>query len=94
MANATPEQMKGGMDAWMAWRLGKAGERGCRPRDAPRAHHARGCNRRERGGRCGYSILQAASAQDVTNLRHGHTHLEMSGASIDVLESLDARRLG
>ena len=37
---------------------------------------------------CGYSILQAASAQDVTNLLDGHPHLEMSGASIDVLEML------
>ena len=37
---------------------------------------------------CGYTILQASSAQDITNILDGHPHLEMPGSSIDVLELL------
>jgi hypothetical protein len=87
LANATPEQMKAGMDAWMVW-AGKAGDAvvDLGTPLAPTTHAGTAAA----GGDdvCGYSILQAASAQDVTNLLDGHPHLEMPGASIDVLEML------
>jgi hypothetical protein len=87
MANATPEQRKAGMDAWMVW-AGKAGDAvvDLGTPLAPTTHVGAAAA----GGEdvCGYSILQAASAQDITNLLDGHPHLEMPGSSIDVLEML------
>ena len=87
MANATPEQMKAGMDAWMAW-AGKAGDAvvDLGTPLAPSTHVGATAASGEDVG--GYSILQAASAQDITNLLDGHPHLEMPGSSIDVLEML------
>ena len=87
MANATPEQMKAGMDAWMTW-AGKAGDAvvDLGTPLAPSTHV--GATAASGEDVCGYSILQAASAQDITNLLDGHPHLEMPGSSIDVLEML------
>jgi hypothetical protein len=87
MANATPEQMKAGMDAWMAW-AGKAGDAvvDLGTPLAPSTHV--GATAASGEDVCGYSILQAASAQDITNLLDGHPHLEMPGSSIDVVEML------
>ena len=87
MAGATPEQMKAGMDAWMTW-AGKAGDAvvDLGTPLAPSTHVGAAAA----GGAdvCGYSILQAASAQDITNILDGHPHLHMPGSSIDVLEQL------
>jgi hypothetical protein len=87
MANATPEQMKAGMDAWMTW-AGKAGDAvvDLGTPLAPSTHVGAAAASGE--DVCGYSILQATSAQDITNLLDGHPHLEMPGSSIDVLEML------
>ena len=86
MANATPEQMKAGMDAWMAW-AGKAGDAvvdlGSPLAPATRVGPARGPD-----DVTGYSILQAASAEEITSVLGGHPHLEMPGSSIEVLELL------
>jgi hypothetical protein len=86
MANATPEQMKAGMDAWMAW-AGKAGD-AVVDLGTPLAPSAHVGGAADESDVCGYSILQAASAQDISNLLDGHPHLEMPGSSIDVVEML------
>jgi hypothetical protein len=87
MANATPEQMKAGMDAWMAW-AGKAGD-AVVDLGAPLAFasHA-GEAASGTDDVTGYSILQADSAAAVTGVLDGHPHLEMPGNSIDILELL------
>ncbi len=86
MASATPEQMKAGLDAWMAW-AGKAGD-AVVDLGSPLAYSAHVGSASGGEDVCGYSILQAASAQDITNILDGHPHLEMPGSSIDVLELL------
>jgi len=89
MANATPEQQKAGMDAWMAW-AGKAGgaivDLGTPMQSAARVTAA-GV---ERGNSeaSGYSILEADSEEDVEALLDGHPHLMMPGSSIEVFEAL------
>lgn len=87
MANATPEQMKAGMDAWMAW-AGKAGE-AVVDLGAPlgSAGHV-GAGASGAADLSGYSILQADSAQAIEAILDGHPHLEMPGSSIEVLEML------
>ena len=82
LANASPEEAKAGMDAWMAW-AGKAGEAivdfGA-PVDSAR-HVGDGS-----GDPTGFSILQADSADDIVALLNEHPHLHSSGNSIDVQE--------
>jgi hypothetical protein len=84
MANASPEDAKAGMDAWMAW-AGKAGEAivdlGA-PLDGAR-HVGDGS-----GDPTGFSILQTDSADDVVALLNQHPHLHGPGNSIDVQEFL------
>lgn len=86
MANATPEQMQAGMDAWMAW-AGKAGD-AVLDLGAPLAHATNINSAAGADDITGYSLLQADSAQAVTEILDGHPHLEMPGCSIDVLELL------
>ena len=82
LANASPEDAKAGMDAWMAW-AGRAGESivdlGA-PLDAPRRVGDGS------GDPTGFSILQADSSDDVVALLKEHPHLHASGNSIDVQE--------
>jgi hypothetical protein len=87
MAGATSEQMKAGMDAWMTW-AGKAGD-AVVDLGTPLGYSTHAGSAAAAGEDvCGYSILQANSAQDITNILDGHPHLEMPGSSIDVLELL------
>ena len=89
MASATPEQAKAGMDAWMAW-AAKAGgaivDLGA-PLGGGR-HMESGSVTPGRTEARGYSILQAASMDEIERLLDGHPHFMMPGASIDVLEAL------
>jgi hypothetical protein len=86
MANATPEQMKAGMDAWMVW-AAKAGDAvvDLGTPLAPATHVGSAASAADFAG---YSILQAASAAEIAGILDGHPHLEMPGNSIDVLEML------
>jgi hypothetical protein len=88
MANATPEQAKAGMDAWMAW-AGRTGPAlvemgaplGAGQRIAPGSVTASDSKV------SGYSILQAESADAVVKLLEGHPHLHTPGGSwIEALE--------
>jgi hypothetical protein len=88
MAGATPEQAQAGMDAWMRW-AEAAGERivdlgaplgestmvGA-PSDVDGSHIA------------GYSLMQAGSVDELKDVLESHPHLQMDGASIQVLEVL------
>jgi hypothetical protein len=87
MADATPEQMKAGMDAWMQW----AGNADDAVVDlgaplAPAAHVGPGSS--DAGEISAYSIMQADSAEALGAVLDGHPRLSMPGSSIDVLEML------
>ena len=88
MTNASPEQMKAGMDAWMAW-AGKAGD-AVVDLGAPTAHATHAGPGSHPGAEeiTGYSILQADSPEAVTAVLDGHPHLDMPGNHIEVLELL------
>ena len=77
IANATPEQVQAGMDAWQTW----AQTAGPALVDfgAPLAGDA---------DITGYSILQADSGSAIEALLADHPHGHVPGATIDVLEFL------
>jgi hypothetical protein len=85
MANATPEQVQAGLEAWRAWatKVGYA----LSDLGAPLAHTTHvGPGAASTDGVSGYSILEAGSADEVETLLDGHPHLAMPGSSIEVLE--------
>ncbi len=89
MANATPEQAKAGMEAWMTW----AAQAGDAIVDlgsplAPAAHVGPAAQGVEAQQLSGFSILQSESAETLTKVLDGHPHLGMEGSSIEVLEFL------
>ena len=89
MAQATPEQAKAGMDAWMAWaqRAGDAIVDLGAPLQPEGRVTSSGSSATDSQA-SGYSVLQADSAQELSALLEQHPHLQMPGASIDVLETL------
>jgi len=88
MAQATPEQAKAGMDAWVAWaqRAGDIVELGAPLQPEGRVTSS-GMSAAENQA-SGYSILQAGSAQELSPMLEQYPHLQMPGASIEVLETL------
>jgi hypothetical protein len=89
MKNATPEQAKAGMDAWMSW-AGRA-QSGIVDMGSPLTHATSvpGGNSGSRGPYVGgFSILQGSSADDVRTLLDDHPHLMMPGNTIEVHEFL------
>ena len=91
MANATPEQMKAGMEAWMAWseRAGNSlVDLGAPLADGTRIPDGDGSPATD-SGISGFSVLQADSTDQVKALLREHPHLGMpGGSSIEVLEFL------
>ena len=90
MANATPEQAKAGMDAWMEW-AGRAGSAltdmgsPCSYAGAVGATYPP-----SEGSIGGYSILEADSLDALKGLLDGHPHLMLGdGAGIDIHELLE-----
>ena len=90
MQDATPEDMKEGMEPWMAWvrRCGDGlvdlgtplggGQRVTKSGSSPSDKNV-----------VGYSILQADNMEAAQALGKGHPHLEwMAGCEIEVHESL------
>jgi len=85
LANATPEQMRAGMEAWRTW----ANKVGYAIADlgTPLAHTTHvGPGAPSTDGVTGYSILEGGSTEEVESLLEGHPHLAMPGASIEILE--------
>jgi hypothetical protein len=86
-ASVTPEQMKAGMAAWQAWHE-KAGA-ALADFGAPLDHSTTVAGDVATPGKTivtGYSILQAASMDEVVLLMKGHPHLRMPGSSAQILE--------
>jgi len=89
MANASPEQARAGMEAWMAW-VTRAG-RAVVDIGAPlgRATAVGGGSGTDKDDNIvGFSILQADSIDAVSRLLEGHPHLKVPGFTIAVLEAL------
>jgi hypothetical protein len=88
MRNATPEQQKQGMDAWMAW-MG-ANQASLVDSGAPLGKTKRLDTQGAsdvKNGLGGYSIVQAESHDAATKLfGRDHPHLQMPGAWIEVTE--------
>ena len=85
MSSATPEQIELSGQAWRAWatKVGYA----LADLGTPLAHTTHvGPGAPAGDGVCGYSILEAGSADEVGTLLDGHPHLAIPGASIEVLE--------
>jgi hypothetical protein len=89
MAKASPDQKKAAMDAWMAWsaRCGSA----IIDMGAPLGETAYLRGSPGTGHIGGYSFLQAESLDAARKLMEGHPHLEMPGASIEILETIPMR---
>lgn len=90
MANVTVEEMKEGMEPWMAW-AGTCGDR-LVDMGAP----LRGGLKMTRSGTvasdkdvAGYSVLEAGSMDEAQALLEGHPHLEwLEGCEIEVHEAM------
>jgi hypothetical protein len=85
MANATPEQLEAGTEAWRTWatKVGYA----IVDLGSPLAHTTHvGPGPAGADGVAGYSILEAGSADEIGTILDGHPHLTIPGASIEVLE--------
>jgi hypothetical protein len=84
---ATPEQRWSGLAGWQAWatRVGYA----LSDLGAPVTHTTHvGEGTASADDVCGYSLLEAGSADEVRTLLDGNPHLTMPGASIEVLEAI------
>lgn len=90
MAQATPEQVKAGMDAWMAWaaRVGTAIVDFGTPVGNGVTVSGDNTNKTIGAGVGGFSILQAESPAALNELLKGHPHFMAPGATIDVHEFL------
>jgi hypothetical protein len=86
MANATPEQAKAGMDAWMAW-AGKAGS-AIVDLGAPLGDGEAVGPGKADDEIAGFSIVEAGSQADAVNLLADHPHFQTPGGSIEVHEFL------
>jgi len=92
MANATPEQAKAGMDAWMSW-AGKAGDSITdlgQPLAKGRHLEQGGASSPSDSQARGYSIVTADSVDEAAKMLEDHPHfMTPGGASIEVFEILE-----
>lgn len=90
MKESTPEQQKAGMDSWRAW--GEAHKADLAELGAPLGKNKRVTQDGAQDVRnefTGYSIVNAASADDVAKIVADSPHLKMDGAYIEVMEVVD-----
>jgi|CXWL01.1.fsa_nt_gi hypothetical protein len=88
MVNASPEQAKAGMDAWMSWAQRSGGaivDMGAPLGDPVTIGAGAGQSVGHVGG---YGVVQAETPDAAKRLFEGHPHLSMPGASIEVFEHL------
>src|SRR5688572_27761354 len=83
---ATPEQREAGMAAWMAWAQ-KVGD-SMVDMGSPLGPSVTVGGRRPKAHYGGYSVLRADDLKSAKKLVAGHPHLQMPGATIDVIEYL------
>lgn len=87
MKNATPEQQKAGLDAWIAW--GKKAAGNIVDMGAPLGKSVRvtpsetSPTSNDLGG---YSILQAESKEALAATLGGHPHFMLPGGFIEIVE--------
>lgn len=90
MKDATPEEMKKGMESWMVWAK-KCGD-GLVDMGTPLGNGKKVTklgNMPSDNGVIGYSILQAENMEAAKALLKGHPHLEWAdGCEIEVYESM------
>jgi hypothetical protein len=87
MANGTAEQREAGAAAWRAWATKVS--YAITELGAPLAHTTHiGSGGSSADGVCGYSILEAGSADEIGTILEGHPHLHTPGGSIEVLEAI------
>ena len=85
MANATPEQRQAGLEAWRAW--ASRVDYAISDLGTPLAHTSHiGAGAASSDGVCGYSILEAGSAEEIESILGGNPQLAMPGGSVEVLE--------
>jgi hypothetical protein len=85
MANATPEQLQAGLEAWRAW--ASRVDYAIADLGTPLAHTAHvGAGAASTDGICGYSILEAGSAEEIETVLNGNPQLAMPGGSAEILE--------
>ncbi len=89
MKNSSPEDRKKGMEAWMGWAKGLGSsmvELG-----TPLGHNKKvtpeGVSD-TKNDVCGYSIVEAESHDAATEFFKNSPHLQIPGASVDVLECM------
>ena len=88
MKNATPEQQKAGMDAWMSW--GKKAQSAIVDMGAPLGKSMTVTKNGDASAASndlgGYSILQAESKEALAATLKGHPHFMMPDGSIEIVE--------
>jgi hypothetical protein len=85
MANATPEQQQAGLEAWRAW--ASRVDYAIADLGTPLAHTTHiGPGAASTDGVCGYSILEAGSAEEIETILTGNPQLAMPDGSVEVLE--------
>lgn len=90
MSNSSPEEAKAGMDAWMSWAkaAGEAIVDLGMPLQAAKKL-ASGSVSDSSSTVSGYSIMQAETAEALSDILSHHPHLQMpGGSSIDTFEVL------
>jgi hypothetical protein len=83
---STPEQRKAGMEAWMTW-AHKVGD-AMVDMGSPLGPAATVGGKGPQGYVGGFSVLRADNLDKAKRLLDGHPHLQVPGATIDVMEYL------
>ncbi len=88
MKNATPEQQKAGMDAWMAWSKKAGGSIVDMGAPLGKSVHVTktGSASPSTNDLGGFSILQAESKEALAESLKGHPHFMMPDGFIEVVE--------
>ena len=87
--NVSPEEMKKGMEPWIAWikKMGKALEDGGTPLVNGMHFTKQGVSKGETEV-TGFNIIQAKDMDAVKEMLTGHPHLMLPKASIEVFEMM------
>jgi hypothetical protein len=84
---STPAQQKAGMDAWMSW--ANKNKKGVTDLGAPLGKTMRvtaSGSSPAKNEITGYSVIQADSLEAAARIFKDHPHLQLKGASVEVLE--------
>ena len=87
--NVSPEEMKKGMDPWIAWikKMGKALDEGGTPL-VNGVHFTKNGGSKGKTEVTGFNILQAKDIDEVKTMLTDHPHFIVPKASIEVFEMM------